>query len=435
VDWSTFPDLVCVTLLIFAFASVSRNSHTHQSKTWLAGWVLIAVHFVASMYLRVPGVVSNVADWIALSSLSGAAVLFVWSAIPYRKRVSSRWMLGALLGGGSVYIGLITMASPPLWVLYGAAALLGLLPLTVTVLTIQRFQRPERWVVVALYCVLSVFAWVVQARGDGPFLTVSGLLFTAYLSCCITFWFAYRMKTTGSFITIVGFLAWALVFVAAPAIQHYLPQAHPRDEVWNLPKYVVAVGMILLVLEDQIAHNRHLALHDELTDLPNRRLFHDRLENALSRADRKGEEVALLQIDLDNFKQVNDTEGHHVGDELLKRVSSIFLTRIRISDTVARTGGDEFSVLLEGPMTQRQAEEVVGSLKDLLKERFDLEGHKVRIGASIGLAMYPQDGKDAEALRIAADLAMYAEKEASRKREPEARREGLQEGLPRPLRS
>lgn len=415
-DWSTLPDLVCVMLLIFAFASVSRNSHTHQSKIWLAGWLLIAVHFAASMYLRLPGFAANVADWVALSALSGAGVLFVWSAIPYRKRVSSRWMLASLLGMGTVYIGLVTLTTAPVWVRDASLVLLGTLPLGVALLTARRFQRPVRWVVVALYGVLAVFGLVVQARADGPFLTLSGLLVASYLACCITFWIAYGMKTTGSFITIVGFLAWSQVFVVGPVIQQYFPQIQVQSEVWNLPKYVVAVGMILLLLEDQIAHNRHLALHDELTGLPNRRLFHNRLENALSRAERRGEEVALLQIDLDDFKLVNDAEGHHVGDELLKQVSNMFLTRIRSSDMLARTGGDEFSVILEGPVTRSQAEAVAGSLKSLLGERFGVDGRTLQVGASVGLAMYPADARNAEALRVAADVAMYADKGKTKER-------------------
>lgn len=415
-DWSTLPDLVCVTLLIFAFASVSRNSLTHKSKIWLAGWVLIAVHFYASMYLQARGMAANVADWIALSSLCAAGVLFLWSAVPYRKRASSRWMVGVLLGGSTFYVGLITLGTAPLWVRDGSVLLLGLMPLAVAVATMRRFQSWARWMLVALYGALAVFGLVVQGRADGPYLTLNGLLAVSYLVCCVVFWLAYRMKTTGSFITITGFLAWSLVFVVSPVMQQYFPRVHVESEVWNLPKYVVAVGMILLLLEEQIAHNRHLALHDELTGLPNRRLFQNRLENALRRAARKRQEVGLLLIDLDDFKLVNDVEGHHVGDELLKQVSSLFLTRIRASDTVARTGGDEFSLILEGPVTRRQAEEVARALKELLAGHFVVEGRQVQVGASVGLAMYPADAKDAETLRVASDVAMYADKVEGKER-------------------
>ena len=147
------------------------------------------------------------------------------------------------------------------------------------------------------------------------------MFFTVYFGCCIHFWYAYRRATAGAFITIAGFFAWASVFVVGPLIVALFPNVHLESEVWNLPKYVVAVGMILLLLEDQIEHNKYLALHDELTGLPNRRLFQDRLASALERARRTGSQAALLLVDLDHFKQVNDTVGHHIGDVLLKRVS------------------------------------------------------------------------------------------------------------------
>jgi diguanylate cyclase (GGDEF)-like protein len=174
--------------------------------------------------------------------------------------------------------------------------------------------------------------------------------------------------------------------------------------------------MILTLLEDQIEHNRFLALHDELTGLPNRRLFQDRLANALERARRTGSQAALLLIDLDRFKLVNDTVGHHVGDELLKHVGRLFVGRVRRTDTVARTGGDEFSVVLEEPMNRADAMQVARNLTQLLDLPILLEGNTMHIGASVGIAIFPDDGGDAEALCIAADLRMYAGKRAARDR-------------------
>jgi diguanylate cyclase (GGDEF)-like protein len=165
--------------------------------------------------------------------------------------------------------------------------------------------------------------------------------------------------------------------------------------------------MILLLLEDQIEHNKYLALHDELTGLPNRRLFQDRLASALERARRTGTQTALLLVDLDQFKLVNDTFGHHAGDLLLEHVGSVFTGRIRRSDTVARTGGDEFAVILGEPLSRADAERVAHSLIELLRDPIELGGHMIRIGASVGTAVFPDDAADAEGLCIAADLRMY----------------------------
>jgi diguanylate cyclase (GGDEF)-like protein len=165
--------------------------------------------------------------------------------------------------------------------------------------------------------------------------------------------------------------------------------------------------MILVLLEEQIEHNKYLALHDELTGLPNRRLFQDRLGGALERARRTGSHAALLLVDLDQFKHVNDSLGHHAGDQVLKRVGKVFSERVRRSDTVARTGGDEFSVILDDPTSREDAERVGNSLIELLNQPFELGDQTVQIGASVGLAVFPDDALDAEGLCIAADLRMY----------------------------
>jgi diguanylate cyclase (GGDEF)-like protein len=185
---------------------------------------------------------------------------------------------------------------------------------------------------------------------------------------------------------------------------------HIEKEVWNLPKYVVAIGMILVLLEDQIAHNKHLALHDALTGLPNRRLFSDRLSRALERARRTGMQTALLFLDLDRFKQVNDTLGHHAGDLLLQEVARMFSGRIRRSDTVARTGGDEFAIILEGPTSREEASHVGRSLLDLLDNPVHVGNRSISVGASLGIAIFPDDAQDQESLCIRADLRMYDSK-------------------------
>jgi diguanylate cyclase (GGDEF)-like protein len=295
-----------------------------------------------------------------------------------------------------------------------AAILLGVGPLMLALQALRRFSHPLRWMTVGLYFALGIFLLFVQNRpGNGPDLALNGVLFTVYLGCCLHFLYKYQHATTGAFITIYGFFAWSCVFLAAPLKDAYFPAIQIESEVWNLPKYVVALGMILLLLEEQIEHNKHLALHDVLTGLPNRRLFQDRLAIALERARRTGTKAALLVLDLDRFKQVNDTLGHHVGDLLLQNVARVFSGRIRRSDTVARTGGDEFSVILEGPTTAPEALHVGRSLQELLKEPMELENRTVRTGASFGVAIFPDDAENLEALCIAADQRMYENKRAN----------------------
>ena len=413
-NWSELPDLAAVVLLAGAFASISRRSHTHISRIWLVGWVMIVLHFAAFLFTKIPGIWGVWAGVVGLVSLAWGGTLFMWASVPDRQENSSQWMLAAILGSIAIYIPLLVAGHAPDWALTLAASLIGLLPLAVALTAMRNFEPSLRWVNVLQYCPLSIFLLIIQNRpGNGTALAMNAILFTVYFGCCIHFWYSYRRATAGAFITIAGFLAWALVFVVVPLMTALWPAVHIESEVWNLPKlgyYVVAVGMILLLLEDQIEHNKSLALHDDLTGLANRRLYQDRLGIALERARRNGTQVALLMVDLDYFKQVNDSMGHHVGDLALKQVAALLIGRVRRSDTVARTGGDEFSVILAEPTSRSAAELVRNSLLQLLSEPLQLGEYKVHIGASVGIAVFPEDAHDTESLCIAADLRMYESK-------------------------
>jgi diguanylate cyclase (GGDEF)-like protein len=419
VDWSKLPDVGAVALLTCAFASVARRSHSSSGRVWLIGWVMIAVHFTAFMFIAVPGMPGTIAGIIGLASLTWAGVLFMWACVPYRHEASSRWMLVVLLITNTLYITLLSLLPNRSWMLVVAALLFAAAPMAVTLASLRSFFHTLRWTVVFLYLDLTIFLLAFQRRpGNGVDLALNAVLFAVFLGCGIHFWFSYRRATAGAFITIAGFFSWAAVFLVGPTLEALWPSLHLENEVWNLPKYVAAVGMILLVLEDQIEHNKYLALHDELTGLPNRRLFQDRLGGALERARRAGSHAALLLIDLDNFKQVNDTAGHHVGDLLLRQVSQMFHGRVRRSDTLARTGGDEFSLILEDPITRADAELVGQSLMQLLDQPFELGGHTVRAAASVGIAVFPEDATRGEDLCVIADRRMYADKYATRPPSP-----------------
>ncbi len=158
---------------------------------------------------------------------------------------------------------------------------------------------------------------------------------------------------------------------------------------------------------------RHLAHYDSLTDLPSRALFYDRLTQAMGLAKRDRNELALLYLDLDRFKAVNDTLGHDAGDELLKSVAERIRRAVRGSDTVARLAGDEFVVILPKIASREDAAEVARKVIDALSARFHLGSRKqeVGIGTSIGIAIYPADAEEIDALVKAADTAMYNAKQ------------------------
>jgi diguanylate cyclase (GGDEF)-like protein len=168
--------------------------------------------------------------------------------------------------------------------------------------------------------------------------------------------------------------------------------------------------------QELLATNRNLenmALYDRLTGLPNRNLVQDRLQQYIHQAQRKNESVAIIMIDLDRFKDVNDTLGHHVGDELLEQVGVRFQSTLRSADTIGRLGGDEFAVVL--PNTDADAACLVAThLLASLDLPFELESVVCTVDASMGIAAYPQHGEDVPGLLRSADVAMYV---AKRKRE------------------
>ena len=159
---------------------------------------------------------------------------------------------------------------------------------------------------------------------------------------------------------------------------------------------------------------RHLASHDALTGLPNRMLLDDRIAQAIAHSQRHSHEFAVLVIDLDRFKLINDSLGHRAGDELLREVAQRLKSAVRAVDTTARVGGDEFVVLLDGPLTQAEAVEIGTRAIKVMEPSLRLLGIDVHISASIGIAFYPRDGASVDTLLARADAAMYSAKERGR---------------------
>lgn len=182
------------------------------------------------------------------------------------------------------------------------------------------------------------------------------------------------------------------------------------------------VTSIMALVQDvsakiQIARQQHyLANHDSLTGLLNRAAFQSRLEKSLAQAQQSAGAVALLFIDLDGFKRVNDTEGHHAGDEVLRIVATRIASTVRAGDTIARLGGDEFLVMLDREVTRDVTDNIGHRIIEALHQPMTVEGRDLHIGASIGVALNPPLESDIEALMSRADQAMYSAKRAGKGR-------------------
>ena len=186
-----------------------------------------------------------------------------------------------------------------------------------------------------------------------------------------------------------------------------------RDESGKIANYVAVFTDISQMKRSEVELN-HLAHHDPLTELPNRLLLDARLEYAIQHAHREGTSLAVLFLDLDRFKTVNDSLGHPAGDQLLRSVAALLSACVRGEDTVARLGGDEFVIVLEGVGDASDASAMAKKILNALSQRYDLNGQDVFIGASIGISTYPADGRDGTTLLKNADAAMYLAKEEGR---------------------
>ncbi len=411
-NFNTLPNLIALAILVLVFRAILRQATNERLHLWLTGWILVLLHFVAQFVDVGQGLWDRVASAVALNALELASVAFLVSVSSAANDRRRRLLLAAVIGiPAVVYTDAIiwNITSHVFYYVVVGLATAG------AVLVIWSFYRKVTTYVVGLTIGCLGLSWAIvwAVARNKPDVGILFLLAGLNFIVAVLFWRYFHRVTVGGMTTVFGFVAWGSVFPIGLLLDTYLPSVHVESEVWNIPKYFVAVGMILILLEDQIRKSEHLAYHDELTELPNRRLLEDRLEQALSRAKRKGNKVAVLLLDLDHFKQVNDTFGHRIGDITLQQVVTRLASRMRVSDTLARSGGDEFTIVSD-VVDAEGAQVLVANLEMAFTVPFKLEGKLIHTGLSIGLALYPDDGTTPDELYAAADQAMYVSKRASR---------------------
>ncbi len=411
-NYNALPALIALAILVAVFAAISRQHTKERVHLWLTGWAFVLlgaiVRFIHPAH----------ANWalfdlgLELSFLELASISFVVSVSPQANTPKRQLLLAAVLGiPAMAYTNAMIrdVYSPVFYYGVVAVGLGGILWLIWS--WYKRITPYVACVVIACVTLAGLVAWGISAdKDDWGFHSILAALnfFAAGL-----YWYRLRRASAGVLATVFGFIGWGITFPAEILINTLSPSVHIESEVWNIPKYLVAVGMIVTLLEDQIQQSEHLAYHDALTGLPNRRLLQDRLHQAMARAQRAGHKVAVLLLDLDDFKEVNDTFGHRIGDAALQQVVGRLSSRMRAADTLARTGGDEFTIVSEVTAMQG-ADTLVMALESALVLPLRVEGKLVRTGVSIGYAIFPDDATDPVELCAAADKAMYAAKRSGR---------------------
>ena len=327
----------------------------------------------------------------AVSALVGAFSLYFFDDLQAGLLLRGLWVgwLGNLLG---VYLIAPLLLTAPRW----------------DMLPTNRGARLEGLVLVlgmlALTLVMMVYADPLRPAEIVLFVMMPAVL-----------WAALRFSVTGASLAI--FLAALIVMGVALVSYGGITGATTPGDVFALQISMMTMALGGLFVAAALTERRYselrldmLANHDPLTGLPNRSYFQDFLGHALARAQRDKSQVSLLFIDLDRFKHINDSQGHEVGDQVLRIVASRLADQLRADDFVARLGGDEFAVILIHPPASRAASRVARKLNQVLAESFKLGQRRYAIGASIGISVYPDDGLDANTLLRQADLAMYQAK-------------------------
>lgn len=207
----------------------------------------------------------------------------------------------------------------------------------------------------------------------------------------------------------------ALATAQEGAQDYLVKQELNRNLLVRTLYYAVERNRLIRELQKSKEVEKHLAYHDVLTGLPNRQLFYDRLQQVLAHARRTHDKVAVLFLDLNNFKPINDCLGHEQGDLLLKAVSNRLQISIRESDTIARIGGDEFTIILDSIYHTKDVSRIVEKIYEELERPFEIGQEKITVGMSIGISLFPADGQTLSELIKKADMAMYRAKKHNKR--------------------
>jgi len=527
-------DILILGLLVVLFASIYRKRATARVRSWVVGWLFVLLHFAVLLVPAVSSWGQRLVDSLSISALILSGLCFLLSA----SAISVTWWFSILtafcIGFPALfYTNYVVFEFSRQWPLYAAATAVAAAGIA---LAGSLFRQSIRvWAAITLTFSVGGI-WTVSAIAHHqPVQGISAILFQVFLAFAALYWFDFQRVSVGVLTAVLGLVAWASVFPVSLLCDYLIPAAQIPPGLWNVPKFFVAFGMILTLLEEEFfaagramehyrllfaahphpmwvqdpetlrilevndaavahygysrqeflrmtlrdlrptedmgailrenseaistklsgpwTHRRkdgsciqvdmashfidylgrkcsfvlvqdvtarqqlheqlvHQAHHDLLTGLPNRLLLEDRMQQSFAQAARHGQHAAVLCLDLDRFKQVNDTFGHDAGDLCLQQVAARIAGRLRAVDTVARTGGEEFAIILGELPNKNSALAVARSVLESISQPIEAGGFCFNVSASVGIAIYPDDGTDASQLRRAADTAMYRAKQA-----------------------
>ncbi|WP_089836369.1 GGDEF domain-containing protein [Granulicella pectinivorans] len=390
---------------IGSFWPLARRAGPH-ARVWLLGWTFLLLRNLALLFSDDYPPHNKLAHLAALWCMELCALCFIRAA--GNAPLSTRGFLFL------IELGLPVLSQAALFVFsvssYGVragAALLCFVPLVH--MLVRPLHRTQTYVVLSGgFAVLGVFSFSAARLNAEAVLTAT--LCAVFVSAAYLYYAGALRVTRGVPVAAAGFVGWGLSYPLAWGLAHLQTPIVVDPILLSLPQYCVAYGMILTLLEEHVGRTERLALADPLTGLANTRHFEDRFARALANTSLHGNPLACLVIDVDNFKTVNDTLGHPVGDELLKALSVRLAWHIGPRDTLARTGGDEFTAILVGEHDEHHLRFIAQAMMSAASVPLSVHGHAVPVTLSIGIAVATPETLNLAALRKAADDAMYQAK-------------------------
>jgi diguanylate cyclase len=413
-NYQLLPDLAAMATLLTILYFLRRRHPQERVGLWLVGLLFIFLEAIAHAFYAPTGPRHIPSHIVALDAYLAAGVIFLWAAAQplYPRTPTLRYLVVNTLpfAGVLTTYGLDVRNSRIYLIFIACGLILGI----ITPFLLNRtWNLGKAWWLILAQCAIWIPAGFAASNGNYRDAAYH-LLFVLYLCVAIVFQLSLPRKSLGKVAIVAGFTVWSLVFFL-----HSWVTGHPQfipvaAEVWDWQKFLVTIGMLLVMLEQQVASNEWYALHDQLTGLPNRRLFEDRLTSALFASQRNNTRTAVLMIDLNGFKQINDSFGHEIGDELLQHVARNLRSAIRVPDTLARLGGDEFIIIATDLPADLSAALIADRSLDritrALRKPFSVAGKALTVTGSVGIAIYPDDTTDEILLRRLADQRMYEQK-------------------------
>ncbi|GAC1416996.1 MAG: hypothetical protein NVSMB62_07150 [Acidobacteriaceae bacterium] len=406
-NYAFLPDLSALTMLVLILVLVRREHSEERSNAWLLGLFLTLVESLVHTFYSPNGLPTPFLHVTVVDCYMLAGLIFVWASTDRSLARGSRFLLIAVNG-----LPLLALTTPYGLNLRFTRAYLPAVVAGVVVGVSSSLLLKRSWKQAALHLLGWVGVWILVSNGMYRN-AVYWAIGSVYALAAFNFNINLKRRSTGKLAIVTGFSIWAVFFYLHPwVVSSHAAITDIAAHMWNLQKSLISLGMILVMLEEHASSNAYLAHHDELTGLGNRRMFASRLTRAIERSERGNTSLAVVVLDLDDFKKINDTMGHPAGDQVLREVAASLRKNVRGTDTVARMGGDEFIILAEGLSGESAGRRFSDSILSAVERQFVFHGQTMNITASIGVAFYPDDSRDPVKLLRVADQRMYHRKKA-----------------------